>query len=102
MVGNAVSQTTPATSGGSATLSVGTIDTDYTSNAADGGLINAAALATHNAAGATTVLTAGSAGAGTLIGTTLTSNKVLTAKYGTAAYTAGAVRIRIYYVRNVA
>lgn len=94
--------TTAATSGGSATLSVGTIDTNYTSNAADGGLINAAALTTHDAAGETTVLTAGATGAGTLIGTTLAANKVITAKYGTAAYTAGAVRVRIYYVRSVA
>lgn len=94
--------TTAATSGGSATLSVGTVDTDYSSNAADGGLINASALTTHDAAGETTVLTVGSTGAGTLIGTTLSSNKVITAKYGTAAYTAGAVRVRIYYVKAVA
>jgi hypothetical protein len=91
--------TTGATGGTS--LSIGTIDTDYTSNAADGGLVNAALLATHDAAGETTVLTLGATGAGTLIGTTLTANKAITAKCA-GTYTAGAVRVRIYYVRAVA
>lgn len=85
---------------GGTSLSVGVVDTDYTSNPADGGLINAALLATHDLAGETTVMTVGSTASGVLIGSTLTSNKVITAK-SVGTYTAGAVRVRIYYTRIV-
>ena len=90
---------TAATSGGSATLSVGLIDQDRSTltGLGDASLVSAAALTTIDAAGETTVLTPGSTGAGTLIGTTLTNAGYITAKYATAAFTAGVVRVRIFY-----
>lgn len=91
--------TTAATSGGAATLNIGLIRTDTTTAYAATGFVNALALTSIDAAGETTVLTVGSTGAGTLIGTTLANNGYIVANWGTAAYTAGAVRCRVYYIR---
>ena len=91
--------TTACTSGGSATLDIGLIRTDTTTAYDDDGFIIAAALTTHDAAGETTVFTVGSTAAGAFIGTTLANNGYLVASYNTAAYTAGAIKVRIYYTR---
>lgn len=93
---------TAATSGGSATLSLGLVRTDTTTNVSDTALISALALTAYDAAGETTSITAGGTGAGSSIGTTLANNGYITVKYGTAAFTAGALRIRIYFVRDLA
>lgn len=88
---------TAATSGGAATLDIGLIRTDRSTAYDDDGLVAAAALTTIDAAGETTSLTVGSTGAGALIGTTLANNGYLVASYNTAAFTAGAVTVRVYF-----
>ena len=93
---------TAATSGGSATLNLGLVRTDTTTNVSDTALINALALTSIDAAGETTSIVVGGTGAGSSLGTSLANNGYITAKYGTAAFTAGAVRIRIYYTKDLA
>lgn len=89
---------TAATSGGSATLSIGLMQNDRTTTVSDTAFVAALAFASFDAAGETTLLTTGVTGAGTKVGTTVgTTTGYITAKYGTAAFTAGAVRIRIRY-----
>ena len=88
---------TAATSGGSATLNVGLIRTDRTTNVSDTQFVSALALTSIDAAGEKTILTPGSTGAGAGIGTTLANKGYFTAKYGTAAFTAGKVRILVRY-----
>lgn len=89
---------TAATSGGSATLSVGLMKDDRSTTISDTALISALALTSIDGTGEKTTLTLGSTSAGTKIGTTIGSDRgYITAKYGTAAFTAGAVTIRIYY-----
>ena len=92
--------TTDVTSGGSATLDIGLIRTDTSTAYDDDGLVAALAIASFNSAGETASLTVGSTSAGALIGTTLANNGYLVASYNTAAFTAGAVKIRIYYTRG--
>jgi hypothetical protein len=88
---------TAATSGGSATLNIGLIRTDQTTELDYDGLIAACALATFNAAGETADFTPGVTSAGALIGTTLAYNGLLVADYDTAAFTAGKIVVRVYY-----
>lgn len=93
---------TAATSGGSPTLSVGliqmdraTIPTNYST-----AFINAATLASINAAGDLITYTTGVAGAGGLIGTqpaNATGPYYITATGTATAFTAGVVRVRVYY-----
>lgn len=86
-----------ATSGGSAVLNVGLIDQDRATELDYDGLVAALALASFNTVGEQVELVVGSTGAGALIGTTLTNAGLITADYDTAAFTAGKVRIRIFY-----
>lgn len=89
---------TAATSGGAATLDFGLQRLDRTTELDYDGLIAAAALTTIDTIGETTVLTKGSTGAGALVGTTIGSNAgVLVARYNTAAFTAGALKIKVYW-----
>lgn len=93
---------TAATSGGSPTLSVGliqmdraTIPTNYST-----AFVNALALASINAAGDLITLSTGSTGAGGLIGTqpaNATGPYYVTATGTATAFTAGVVKVRIYY-----
>ena len=92
---------TAATSGGAATLSVGLVRTDTTTNVSDTALVNALALTAIDAAGETSNLIVGATGAGGSIGTSLANNAYITARWNTAAFTAGQLRIRIYYVMNL-
>lgn len=86
-----------ACTGTSSTLDVGWIDAvDRTSNADDDAFIVAGALATMDAAGDIVTYTQGSTAHGAGIGTTLSTTKLVTVNYGTA-FTAGAVRIKIYW-----
>lgn len=89
---------TACTSGGSATLDIGLIQASDRSTAIDDdGLIAAGALATMDADGDVVEYIQGSTGHGALVGTTTAANGLLCASYNTAAFTAGKVRIRVFY-----
>lgn len=89
---------TAATSGGSATLNIGLMKLDRTTTISDTALVNAMALTSIDGTGEKTTLVLGSTGAGSKIGTNIgTDVGYITAKYGTAAFTAGAVTVRIKY-----
>jgi hypothetical protein len=88
---------TAATSGGAAVLNVGLIRSDQTTELDYDGFIAAAAITTFDADGDTVEYIQGSTGHGALIGTTLAFNGLVTADYDTAAFTAGAVTIRVFY-----
>lgn len=93
-----------AATGSSSTLSVGLSGSDQTTNLSDTALVSALALTSINAAGQKVTLTTGSTGAGSSIGTALpgtTSTAInqglMTVKWGTAAFTAGRVLVRVNY-----
>lgn len=88
---------TAATSGGSATLDVGLIRYDRTTELDYDGFVAAAAVATLNTAGKRLNLINGSTAAGALIGTTLANAGYFVAKAGTAVFTAGVLKVRIHY-----
>jgi len=88
---------TSATSGGSATLSVGLYKSDTTTAISATALVSALAVATIGNAGTRTTLTLGSTGAGAKIGSTPGFPALVSAKYGTAAFTAGVVAIRVFW-----
>lgn len=88
---------TAATSGGLATLNVGLQRNDRSTELDYDGLVAALALASIDTAGETNVLTKGSTGAGALLGTSLANPGYLTFDYDTAAFTAGVVKVRIYW-----
>lgn len=90
--------TKAATSGGSATLDVGLVDQDFSTEIDFDGLVAAAALATFNSIGEKSVLRVGSTGAGALMGTKITNTGYIVAKAGTADFTAGVVKVRIVYI----
>jgi hypothetical protein len=92
---------TAVTSGGSATLDLGLKKTDNSTELDYNGLLAALPIASFNAAGETYTAIIGATYVGALIGTTLSENGYLTINYGTAAFTAGAIRIRIFYVRDL-
>jgi hypothetical protein len=91
---------TSATSGGSATLSVGLYKSDTTTAISATALVSALAVATVGNAGTQNILTLGSTGAGAKIGSTPGFPALLSAKYGTAAFTAGVVSIRIQWSKG--
>ncbi len=84
--------TTAATSGGSATLTVGTYNSAGTAIVA-AGLISAAALTTHDAVGETIRC----AGTHTTTAGYIAENAYIGAIYGTAAYTAGVGKLYVEY-----
>lgn len=93
-----------ATSGGSATLDIGLLSTDGTTVNDDDGLVAALPLANINVVGETNTLTAGVSLAGALVGTTLSSADGymhITASYNTAAFTAGNVKLRLYWRKRI-
>lgn len=85
-----------ATSSGSGTFSVGLKQSDQSTNISDTALVNATTTASITAVGTQLILTAGSTGAGSSIGTALSVNGLITAKVS-AAYQAGRVAVRIRY-----
>lgn len=85
-----------AATGAGAVLNLGLIGEDRSTQIDYDGLIAAIPLANIDAVGETTSLTVGSTYAGALLGTSTTSVGYLTADYDTAAFTAGAVDIRIF------
>jgi hypothetical protein len=88
---------TGATSGGAATLDVGAVRNDRTTELDFDGFVAAAAVATIDTAGKRLNLIRGSTGAGALIGTTLANPGYLVAKAGTAVFTAGVLKVRVKY-----
>lgn len=86
-----------ACTGATATLDIGLIRSDRSTQLDYNGLVAAAAVATLDTAGKRLNLIAGSTAAGALIGTTLSNNGLFVANYNTAAFTAGAIRVRVKY-----
>lgn len=86
-----------AATGATADLNVGLIRSDRSTELDFNGLVAAADVATLDAAGKRLNLITGSTAAGALIGTTLAYNGLFCADWDTAAFTAGAVRIRVKY-----
>jgi hypothetical protein len=91
-----VMNTATATSGGAATLSLGLVRSDQSTLIAAAGLISAAPLTDFDTLGETKRYSVGVAGVGTLVGAVTGANTgLITAKFATAAFTAGALTIRI-------
>lgn len=90
---------TAATSGGSATLDIGLVRTSDRTTAIDAdGILVTAPIADWNAAGETKTYRVGTTGAGALFGASSGSYAGhFTAKYGTAAFTAGVITVRVRY-----
>lgn len=96
---------TAATSGGSAVLNIGFVKASDGTTAIDtDGLVAAIPLASLNAEGKTTSMTQGSTSAGALVGQVVSNSftSQLVADYDTAAFTAGRLRVRIYWYRKTA
>jgi len=89
--------TTAVTSGGSAVLDLGLQRLDRSTELDYDGLLADAPIADYNAVGETKRYQSGVTGAGALMGTVLANPGYLVATYDTAAFTAGAVSIRIAY-----
>lgn len=89
--------TTAATSGGSAVLNLGLQRRDRSTELDYDGFVAAAPVADFGAAGNTVAYTQGSDEHGALIGTTLANSGYLTADYDTAAFTAGVLKVRIFF-----
>lgn len=87
---------TAATSGGAATLDVGFAKEDRTTELDFNGIIAALPVASMTANKVLT-LYPGTAPAGALVGTVLSDSGWFTARYNTAAFTAGVLRVRIYW-----
>jgi hypothetical protein len=90
------------TSGGAATLDIGLVargtdSTSFTTITDADGLVAALALTTINAAGKISSLTVGTTSAGALLGTALAADNVMSVNFGTAAYTAGTMRLYVYW-----
>lgn len=83
--------------GTGATLNLGLVDQDRSTEIDYDGFLAALALTSIDAAGERTTVTAGSTSAGALLGTTLTNTGLISVDYDTAAYTAGKIRIYILY-----
>jgi hypothetical protein len=92
-----VLNTTVATSGGSAVLDFGLIRYDQTTELDYDGLLADAPLADYNLLGETKRYQIGVTGAGALMGTVLTQPGYFVATYDTAAFTAGALTIRVAF-----
>lgn len=93
--------TETAATGATATLNLGLIAGDRTTEIDFNGFLAAYPLASMDVAGEKNTVTIGSTGAGALIGTTTshTTGAYICADYDTAAFTAGVVRLRIRYYR---
>lgn len=89
---------TAATSGGSATIDIGLVRLDRSTELDFNGLVAAATVASVNTAGKRLNLINGSTSAGALIGTTTANPSMFVANYTTAAFTAGALRVRVKWV----
>jgi hypothetical protein len=91
-----------AATGATATLSIGLMKDDRSTSLSDTAFVNAVAVATLTPAGTKLIINVGSTGAGGYLGQTVnpTEPGYLTAKAGTAVFSAGKVRYRILYRSN--
>lgn len=89
--------TRTAATGATATLNLGLIRNDRTTEIDYDGFLAAFPLASMDAAGEKTSVKVGSTGAGALFGNATANTGYLTADYDTAAFTAGVIFVRIYY-----
>lgn len=90
-------ETLVSATGATATLSVGLYKSDTTTAISATGIVNAATVASLGNAGTRQTLTLGSTGAGATIGSTPGFPALISAKWGTAAFTAGRLAIRVRY-----
>lgn len=90
-----------ACTGTGATLDIGLIRTDRSTELDYNGIVAAEILSTLTPAGTLTTHTAGSTYAGALMGTTTANPGYLTINYNTAAYTAGKIVVRIFWRKPV-
>ncbi len=86
-----------ATSGGAATLDVGLVRLDRTTELDYNGLLADVVLASFSVVGERTVYYEDAATGGALIGTILTNPGLLVASWNTAAFTAGRIVVRVFY-----
>lgn len=91
--------TTACTGGAGSVLNVGIVRLDRTTAIDIDGFVAALPVASFNAVGETVSLTQGQSYAGVLTGTTIgaTYAGIVVADYDTDAFTAGAIKIKIYY-----
>lgn len=92
--------TDTAATGSGAVLNIGIVRSDRSTEEDFNGLVAAIPQTSLTPAGKTTTLNAGDTYAGALIGANTASTAAsgyLTADYDTAAFTAGAVRVRVFY-----
>lgn len=91
-------ETLVAATGATATLSLGLVkNSDRTTAISATAFANALTVASMAAVGTRLSISAGSTGAGANIGVATTFDALLTATVGTANFTAGKVRVRIYW-----
>lgn len=83
--------------GTNSNLDIGLVDMDRSSNAAAQALVAAGDAWHEGDEGVITVYEDGTTEAGTIYGTPLATAKLITAGAETAAFTAGVIRIRVYY-----
>lgn len=81
---------------GGTSFSIGLVQLDRTTNVSDTEFLAAAPIADHNAAGAKKSYVPGVTGVGVGIGTTTTQVGYITAK-AAGTYSAGKVKVRVYY-----
>ena len=93
-----IADTAAVASGGSATLDIGLIRYDRSTEIDYNGLVAAMAKTAIDTTGEKNILNKGSTGAGALVGTTVGSNPgYFTANYGTAAFDSGVVTVRVKF-----
>lgn len=85
--------------GSSSTLNIGLVKSDRTTEIDFDGILAAFPLTSMDAAGEKTVVVVGGTGAGAKLGTTTAFTGYITADYDTAAFTAGAITLRIRYYK---
>jgi hypothetical protein len=96
-------ETLVAATGATATLSVGLVkNSDRTTAISATAFVNAVTVASIAAVGTRLTITAGSTGAGANIGVATTFDALWTVTVGTANFTAGKVKVRVYWRPSVA
>lgn len=86
-----------AVTGASSTFSFGTINQDRSTAQTTTGFLSAVTLSSIAAVGTTITYVVGSTGAGAYLGTALAADGLALGLYGTAAFTAGAIALRVQY-----
>lgn len=82
---------------GSGTLDIGLVDQDFSTEIDFDGLVAALAKTALDGLGEYTKIVLGSTSAGALIGTKITNTGLIVAKANTSDFTAGVVKVRIWY-----